>query len=101
MSKIPEKNLLNNEGDSPLHVVAENGHSGVYEKIMKDFTANPSNNAGLTPLHIAAQSGNWQLYHVIQDKLVEKDPKDNSGITPKKLWNNSARNQQNGNCIIL
>ena len=71
------------------------------KKIMTDFPANPANNAGLTPLHIAAQSGNWHLYHVIQDNLVEKNPKDNSGITPKKLWKNSARNQQNGSCTIL
>ena len=101
MSKITETNPLNNEGNSPLHFAAENGHSGVYEKIMKDFPANPANNAGLTPLHVAAQSGNWQLYHVIEDKLVEKNPKDNSGITPKKMWKNSARNQQVGHCTIL
>ena len=46
---------------------------------------NPSDNGGWTPLHCAAKHGHKEICKFIVDKLDEKNPETDDGLTPQKL----------------
>ena len=68
----------------PLHIVAHVGDTLLYRKIMRfSEDINPKNGRpGMTPLHMAAKNGHIEICKIILDKIVDKNPKDNSDWTP-------------------
>ena len=57
MNHINEKNPPNDEGVTPLHLAAENGHLNVCEYIMMRIEEkNPADIYGVTPLDLAEGS---------------------------------------------
>ena len=68
----------------PLHIVAHVGNTLLYRKIMRfSEDINPKNGRpGMTPLHMAAFNGHIEICKIIIDKIVDKNPKDNSDWTP-------------------
>ena len=69
---------------SPLHIVAHVGDTLLYRKIMGfSEDINPKNGRpGMTPLHMAAKNGHIEICKIILEKIVDKNPKDNSDWTP-------------------
>ena len=48
----------NKDGLTPLHFAAQNGHTGVVDKLLaKGAKVNTKNKGGFTALHLAAQNG--------------------------------------------
>ena len=68
----------------PLHIVAHIGDTLLYRKILRfSEDINPKNGRpGMTPLHMAAFNGHIEICKIILDKIVDKNPKDNSDWTP-------------------
>ena len=54
MERIDDKNPVSNNGTTPLHSAAQNGHLNVCDYIIgKVENKNPGRNDGDTPLHVA------------------------------------------------
>ena len=91
MDEIQDKNPGDGAGATPLHVAAEEGHLEAFEMIMNKAGSdiNPSGNEGWTPLHAAAKCGEREMCKFIADKIENKNPEDNDGVTPQELmWDN-------------
>ena len=91
MGKLRNKNpgtisRLNEEGMTPLHYAAYNGHFRVCKLIIENTSDNnPSciKSDGITPLHWAAFSGHVKICHLIMENLSDKNPANTSGeFTP-------------------
>jgi len=55
---VTDKNPSDDDGDTPLHIAAENGHFKICQLIIENVTdKNPSNRSGKTPLEIATKKG--------------------------------------------
>ena len=39
----------------------------------------------LTPLHLAAQYGHLEIFNLISENVMVKNPKTNDGVTPQEL----------------
>ena len=53
MDHLDDKNPQHNNGMTPLHSAAHNGHLDVCKLIMKNIlNKNPPDGCGMTPLHI-------------------------------------------------
>ena len=64
-----DTNVTLEDGETPLHVAAENGHVLTFSYLMgKAALKNPQNNYGRTPLHFATKRGHMQIC-----KLIEKE----------------------------
>ena len=70
MAPLGNKSPATNDGWTPLHIAAQNGHSMAYELIMKSLeNKNPGNIFnGYTPLHLAAQNGHKEMCELIFEK---------------------------------
>ena len=80
-------NPSDNEGWTPLHYAAQEGHASVCEAILKNVSdKNPSDNRGRTPLHEAAMDGRIQAIKAILNQVSNKNPVDNDGRTPKEIF---------------
>ena len=91
MDEIQDKNPGDSAGATPLHVAAEEGHLEAFEMIMNKAGSdiNPSENYGWTPLHGAAKFGQREMCKFIADRIENKNPEDNDGVTPQELmWDN-------------
>ena len=91
MGKLRNKNpetisWLNEDGMTPLHYAAFNGHFRVCKLIIENTSdKNPSaiKSNGITPLHWAAFSGHVKICHLIMEHLSDKNPANTFGeFTP-------------------
>ena len=95
MEKIQEKIPADKDGYTPLHAAAAKGHLETFKMIMNKAGTdiNPSNNEGRTPLHSAAAGDQREMCKFIADKIENKNPEDNHGVTPQELmWDNICTN---------
>ena len=61
---LENRNPANNDGMSPLHYAAENGHLDIVKYIAEHLeNKNPANNFGWTPLHFAAKKDYLEFEH--------------------------------------
>ena len=75
MAKVDDKNPKDNNGETPLHYAAENGHLAVCQYIMEEVDdKNPKNNSGHTAFQLAAQNGHW----LVCQGLTEKNPQNDN-----------------------
>ena len=71
------KNPADDNGVTPLHLAAENGHSKVCHHIMMNIdNKNPSDNKRQTPLYVAAQKGHYHVVKAILENIEDKNPVD-------------------------
>ena len=82
--------LLNDEmtkNDFLLRAAAISGNLEIYKMILGDKkNANPNTGCfGLTPLHKAAQFGHLEICKFIVERVDEKNPSDDNGVTPAIL----------------
>ena len=69
---MEDTNPKDQDGFTPLHWAAKNGHVELYQWIMDQVVdKNPRDNSGFTPLHLAAKNG-----HVAVANLITKYAKD-------------------------
>ena len=87
MEKIQEKIAADKDGYTPLHAAAAKGHLETFKMIMNKAGTdiNPSDNEGWTPLHSAAAGDQREMCKFIADKIENKNPEDNNGVTPQEL----------------
>ena len=91
MDEIQDKNPGDEEGYTPLHAAAKGGQLETFKMIMDKAGTdiNPSDNEGWTPLHAAATGDQRRMCEFIADKIENKNPEDNRGVTPQGLmWDN-------------
>ena len=78
-----EINPSDDEGDTPLHIAAQEGYLNVCQAIMKQLIdKNPRDYDGITPLHLAAEEGHFQICKFILEKVSDKNPGDDNNQTP-------------------
>ena len=95
MDEIQDKNPGDEEGYTPLHAAAKEGQLETFKMIMEKAGThiNPSDNEGWTPLHAAAFGDQREMCRFIADKIENKNPEDNDGVTPQELmWDNICTN---------
>ena len=82
-------NPSNSVGLTPLHISADRGFLDICLLIinkLRNGDKNPADfNHGTTPLHAAAENGHIEVCKLIMAHLVNKNPKDNRGLTPSDL----------------
>ena len=67
----------------------------IIEEILQNFhEKNPNIMGKLTPLHAAAKNGHMNICRMIASHLDDKNPRTNSGITPKDLMKEYVKNVQ-------
>ena len=70
-------------GLTPLHIAAENGHTGMSKLLIeKGADVNGKNKHGKTPLHYAAGNGNAAVAELLIEKGADVNAKDKDGKTP-------------------
>ena len=84
------KDHLNDQKNPPklLYINAKLGWiDGPYSRRLKfwDETCHPKDYFGATLLHSAATDGNLQVYELLTEKALDKNPQNNFGITPLHL----------------
>ena len=78
--------MKDDQGWTPLHLAAHNGHLAVCDFILQNaMDINPKDSEGWTPLHSAAQKGHMEVYNFLLGKIEDKNPIDSHGITPFDL----------------
>ena len=83
IAHLENKNPADNEGLTPLHFAASNGHMNIVKYIAEHLEdKNPSTNDGWTPLHSAAYDGHLEIFKCIAEHLDDKNPATNDGWTP-------------------
>ena len=84
---VLDKNPSSNNGLTPFHAAAQNGHLSVCMFIIaKTGDKNPpSVFNGFTPLHAAASNGHLVVCKLIMKNVDEKNPRTHSGKTPLSL----------------
>ena len=76
----------NNNGRTPLHVAAWNGHSNVVHHLLsRGAGVDTKDNDGRTPLHDAAWNGRSDIVQHLLDGGAGIDTKDKDGKTPLRL----------------
>ena len=79
---------MNNDGQTPLHSAARNGHLDICKFILlniglKDVSnCNPKSKTGETPLHCAAEFGHLEVFELISSYPGNINPKKKDGSTP-------------------
>ena len=69
-----------NEGNSPLHWAAINGHLSVVKHLVKaGNNIEQINSNGDTPLHLAAQNGRLEVVKFLTNQNINKQPRNNKG----------------------
>jgi ankyrin repeat protein len=76
MENILDKNPMDNEGKTPLHMSAEGGHLKICEYIMDHLqNKSPKDNDDWTPLHYAANAGHFDVCNAMT-KIVDDKKSD-------------------------
>ena len=74
------KNPATNDGSTPLHAAACNGHLEICELIIKAVDdKNPARYDGVTPLYMAAQNGHYEVCKLIISNVDQKNPACHNG----------------------
>ena len=72
-NKVEDKNPAENDGTTPLHYAAGNGHWEVCQLIVDHVQdKNPRDDHGVTPLHLAAGNGHWKICQLIVDSAGDE-----------------------------
>ena len=78
-----DKNPSSNNGCTPLHAAAQNGHLDIFKFIYENIPEkNPQNVNGWLPLHYAAYNGHTAICKFIHESGSSLNPKTNRGWTP-------------------
>ena len=87
LKKLLHKNPENEQGVTPLHMAATNGHFDICRLLIANILTekNPRDNTGRTPLHAAAYKGYLDICKVLLFNTADKNPRDDNGATPLKL----------------
>ena len=73
----------NNDGVTPLHLAALNGHKDVAELLLANKAeVNAKDNHGETPLHLAAVNGHKDVAELLLANKADVNAKVNDGSTP-------------------
>jgi ankyrin repeat protein len=84
--KLEDKNPAMNDGWTPLHRAAYDGHLEVVKYIAEHLEdKNPAADDGWTPLHIAAQEGHLEIVKYIAGYLEDTNPAADDGSTPLRF----------------
>ena len=81
-------NPVNNDGETPLHSAARNGHLDICKSILLNLgledvsNCNPKSKTGETPLHCAAEFGHLEVFEFISCFPGNINPKKKDGSTP-------------------
>ncbi|WP_341816915.1 ankyrin repeat domain-containing protein [Wolbachia endosymbiont (group A) of Agelastica alni] len=83
LNRGADVNVKNNRGDTPLHLVARNGHLEVVEKLIENgANVNEKDIHGETPLHRAAEKGRLEVVEKLIENGANVNEKDIHGETP-------------------
>ena len=67
------KNPVDENGNTPLHLAAENGHYNICKGILDEVChKNPKNLSENTPLHMAQKAGHHEICDMIRNKLQDQ-----------------------------
>ena len=83
LNGLKNKNPRNNEGLTPLHIIASKGNLKICEFIIgciKD--KNPKDSKRRTPLHFAAIEGHTSVCELIVKNVTDVNPSNEHGQTP-------------------
>ena len=70
---VGDKNPARNDGYTPLHVAAKNGHLEICNLIIDSVNdKNPPTNRGVTPLCIAATNGHLEICKLLFENVGNK-----------------------------
>ena len=82
---LMKKNPARQDGVTPLHMAAQEGHCEIFKLIFESLgnnNKNPGTDGGHTPLHTAARHGHLEICKIILDELDDKNPVAIDGLTP-------------------
>ena len=86
---IDDLNPKDNEGSTPLHYSALNGHMSICRLLLKNLVLkdllvdiNPKNKFGFTPLHFAEKNGHLPIVEMFVHKIDELRVTDGNKLTP-------------------
>jgi ankyrin repeat protein len=99
-------NPENNEGVTPLHLAAAEGHLEICQQMLKVIKdkhpngryigdVNPKDKVGSTPLHYAASKGQLHICKLFMQIVADKNPRNNMRFTPLHFA------EQNGHISVI
>ena len=90
MINVEEKNPLNKNRMTPLHIAARYGHTEICQFIMINVKEkNPLNENRMTPLHLAAGSGHLAVCQLIGTRFASSwspNKCDESSFFSREKW---------------